>query len=84
MKQIEVTKGLAIDSVLKEAKHEAVILTRRGRAVALVSELNDEELYWYAREKDPAFITSVKRARKQVQQGKTVRHDDLKRRLGLS
>jgi PHD/YefM family antitoxin component YafN of YafNO toxin-antitoxin module len=83
MKQVELTKGLALEAVLKEAKRQDVVLTRRGRPVALVSEMDAEELYWHAREHDPAFLASLRRARRQVKKGHTVRHEDLKRQLGL-
>jgi len=38
---------------------------------------------WYARERDPAFLESLAKARRQVEQGKTVSHENLKRELGL-
>jgi hypothetical protein len=60
-----------------------VILTREGHAVALLSEFDDEEMYWYARERDPEFLASLAEARTQVRQGKTVTQDELKRQLGI-
>jgi len=42
-----------------------------------------DDLAWYARERDPAFLESLARARRQVEQGKTVSHENLKRELGL-
>lgn len=83
MKQIELTADVALKQLLQEAEKEDVVLTRQGHAVALVSPIDDEELTWYVRERDPEFLASIARARAQVQQGQTVGHDDLKRQLGL-
>jgi len=43
----------------------------------------EEKLAWYACERDPAFLESLAEARQQVEQGKTVSHENLKRDLGL-
>jgi hypothetical protein len=52
-------------------------------AVGLVSEIDDAELYWHGRERDPEFLASIQRAREQVKQGQTIGHDELKRELGI-
>jgi PHD/YefM family antitoxin component YafN of YafNO toxin-antitoxin module len=83
MKQIELTDETKLEQVLQQARQEDIVLTRQGHAIALVSEMDDEELYWYAREHDPDFLASLQRAREQVKQGQTIRHDDLKRQLGI-
>jgi hypothetical protein len=44
---------------------------------------DDDDLEWYTQERDPAFLKSLAQARQQVQEGRTVGHDDLKRELGL-
>jgi hypothetical protein len=48
-----------------------------------VSDRCDDELFWAERERDPAFIASLKKAREQVAQGKTISHEELKKRLGI-
>jgi len=48
-----------------------------------LSTMDDDELYWAARERDPAFIASLKKAREQVAQAKTISHEELKKRLGI-
>jgi len=40
-------------------------------------------LEWYPRERDPKFVASIAEARRQVQQGRTIGHDDLKKELGV-
>ena len=46
------------------------------------SEFDDDDLYWYAQERDPGFLASIARAREEIGKGQMVRHDDLKRQLG--
>jgi PHD/YefM family antitoxin component YafN of YafNO toxin-antitoxin module len=83
IKPIEVTAGLEWDKLLQQVKSEDVVLTKDGHAVALLSDFDDDEMYWYARERDPEFIASLKRAREQVAKGQTISHDELKKRLGI-
>jgi len=71
MKQIEMTIDLGLEQILQQAQQEDIVLTRQGHAVALISEMDDDELYWYARESDRAFQDSVARARVQVERGQT-------------
>ncbi len=43
----------------------------------------DDEMYWYNRERDPAFLESIADARRQVREGRTISLTDLKRELGI-
>ncbi len=45
MKQIELTRDLRIDQLIRQAQNGDVVITRRGHAVALLSEMDDEDLY---------------------------------------
>jgi PHD/YefM family antitoxin component YafN of YafNO toxin-antitoxin module len=83
MKQVEVAPTLKWEEILQQLKNEDVVLTHAGHAVALVSDFDDDDLEWYEREHDPAFLESISRARAQVAEGKTVKHDDLKRQFGI-
>ncbi len=83
MKQIEMAPSLKWEEVLQQIKNEDVVLTRDGHAVALLSEFDDDDLYWYAREHDPNFLASIAQAREQIAQGQTVSHEELKRQLGI-
>ena len=83
MKQVELTPDLRLDTIVQQMNGEDVVLTRQGHAVALLSEFDDDELYWYKREHDPAFIASIAEARKQRAEGKTITHEELKKRLGI-
>lgn len=84
MKTVDLRDAATLAEVLSQNQDEEVVVVRDGRAVALVVPFDDEDLEWYARERDPAFIQSIERARQQVADGRTVSHADLKKRLGLS
>ena len=83
MKTMNYTDQTSCDDVVETAAGEDVVLFRDGRAVALVIPFDDDDLEWYGRERDPAFIASIERARQQVRQGQTRSHDELLRELGL-
>jgi hypothetical protein len=82
MRTINWTQNTPWEEMASQAQHEEVLLVRDGHAVALVIPFDDDDLEWYARERDPAFLESLARARRQVQEGRTIGHRDLKRRLG--
>ena len=85
MKTISVNEGASLSDALRDVeRNEDVVVMRDGHVVALMTSFDDDDLAWYARERDPAFIASIKTARAQVAQGRTVGHDELKRRLGLT
>ncbi len=69
--------------MLGHAEQEDILLLRDGHPVALVIPFDEEDLQWYARERDPVFLASIAEAREQVKQGRTVLHGDLKRELGV-
>jgi hypothetical protein len=84
VKTVTWTENASWDDVLRQAGEEDVIVLRDGHPVVLMTPFDDDDLAWYARERDPAFLESLAKARRQVEEGKTVRHEDLKRDLGLN
>jgi PHD/YefM family antitoxin component YafN of YafNO toxin-antitoxin module len=78
------TEDASWDEVLRQAGDEDVVVLRDGHPVVLMTPFDDDDLAWYARERDPAFLESLAKARRQVEQGKTVSHESLKRDLGLN
>jgi len=83
MTQVEITPGLDVEKIIKQAQAGDVVLMRAGHAVALLSDFDDEDLYWYGRERDPQFLASLAKAREQVANGQTVSHEELKKQLGI-
>jgi PHD/YefM family antitoxin component YafN of YafNO toxin-antitoxin module len=84
VKTVTWTENASWDDVRRQAGEEDVIVLRDGHPVVLMTPFDDDDLAWYARERDPAFLESLAKARQQVEQGKTVSHEDLKWDLGLS
>jgi hypothetical protein len=83
MKTVIWTPDASWDDVLQQAGKEDVVVLRDGRPVILMTPFNDDDLAWYARERDPAFLESLAKARRQVAEGETVSHENLKNELGL-
>jgi mRNA-degrading endonuclease RelE of RelBE toxin-antitoxin system len=83
MKQVEITPGLELDTVLQQIKDEDIVLMRQGHAIALLCDFDDDDLYWYGREQDPQFQASLKQAREQAAQGQAVALQDLKKQLEI-
>ena len=83
MKTVTWTENASLDEVLREAGQEDVLVLRDGHPLALITPFDDDDLAWYAREHDPAFLASLAEARRQVEQRNTVSHSDLKKELGF-
>lgn len=84
MKPIEIQPGVKWEDLLQQAKTEDVVLLQNGHAVALLSDFDDDDLEWFAQERDPAFLSSLARAREQVAKGQVISHEDLKKQLSIS
>ena len=82
MKTISVSETTAVAELIAAADEDDVVLLREGKPVALLSAFDADDLEWYAREHDPAFLESIARARQQISAGKGVSHEELKRQMG--
>ena len=83
MQRLEWTDPSSAEKVLQQSQQDDVIVLRDGRPVAVVMALDDDDAYWLEREMDPAFIASIAQAREDVKAGRTISHEELKRKLGL-
>lgn len=83
MKQIELSKDVKLEELVKRVPREDIVLTAGGRVVALLSEFDEDDLQWYQHERDPAFIESLFEAREQAEQGEKTSLTELKRELGI-
>ena len=83
MKTAVWTDKTAWEDLMRQAEKEEVVLMRNGHAVAIVMPFDDDDVDWYAREHDPAFLESIATARQQVAQGKSRSHGELKKELGI-
>jgi hypothetical protein len=83
VKTVTWTDETALEELMRQAQHEEVLVMRDGHAVALVTPFDDEDLEWYARERDPAFLASLAAARQQIRQGSSLSHSELKQTLGI-
>ncbi len=83
MKTVSWTATSSWDDVLRQAGEEDLLVLRDGHPVVLMTPFDQEDLAWYASERDPAFLASLAKARRQVEEGESVSHEDLKKEMGL-
>lgn len=83
MKTLNWSESTSAAELLQAAENQDVVLLRDGHAVALIVPFDDDDLAWYARERDPSFLASIAKAREQIRQGHKRSHEELKRELGL-
>jgi hypothetical protein len=83
MKTVTWTENTPWAETVRQAEQEEVLVVRDGHAVAMLVPFDDDDLEWYTQERDPAFLTSLAQARRQIQEGRAVSHSNLKRELGL-
>ncbi|MBI1921805.1 MAG: type II toxin-antitoxin system Phd/YefM family antitoxin [Geobacter sp.] len=77
LSDLKVNPGRILNQV--EATHRPVLLTNRGRGVAVVQSLADYE----AGTEERAFMKAVLQGFADIEEGRTVSLADAKKRLGL-
>jgi hypothetical protein len=78
MKRIAVDDKSTVKEIIAQGGGEDVLVERDGHALALIVPFDDDDREWYERERDPAFIQSIAKAREQVKKRQTVSHEKLK------
>jgi len=71
------------EEVVRQSEEEEVVIIRNGRPVALLLPFDEEDAEWFSHERHSAFRASLISARKQIEDGKTISHDQRKTRLGI-
>ncbi len=84
MKTVTWTNSTAWEEAIRQAEGEEVLVMRGGHAIALLIPFDDDDLKWYGQERDPQFLASLAQARRDVQEGRTIGHRELKNELGLT
>jgi len=83
MKMLNWTDPTSAEELLRRAEEEEIVVLHCGHPVALLTPLDDDELEWYLREREPAFVESIAAARASIAAGEGTSQEDLKRELGL-
>ena len=85
MTRVELTEARApLADYARRARRGPVVLTRRGRPVALLRLLTDEEREDFLVSTHPGFMELIKRSREECPPGSGVPLEDVERELGLS
>ena len=83
MKMLALTASKLAEELLREAEGEDVAVLRDGHPVALLTPMDDDEMYWYLREQDPGFIKSIADARADIAAGHGMPQEELEKELGI-
>ena len=59
MKTLTWTDPTSAEELLRQAQEEEIVVLRHGHPAALLTPLEDDELAWYLRERDPVFRQSM-------------------------
>ena len=78
MKSITISNDISLSEVIENLQNDDVLIMQNGIAVALLSPFDDDDVEWYVCERNPRFLESIARARKQVGEGNTISHSELK------
>jgi antitoxin (DNA-binding transcriptional repressor) of toxin-antitoxin stability system len=85
MTRVELTEARApLADYARKARRGPVVLTRRGRPVALLRLLTDEERENFLVSTHPGFVELIRRSREQCPPGSGMALEDVERELGLS
>ncbi len=79
MKEVAVTEVKEeLAKYLKLAQKEAIVITRRGKPVGVLTAFKSEDdLFDYLLVNDPRFLKRIKQAEQSIEEGKGVRLEDL-------
>ena len=77
MKTLKWTDPTSAEELLRQGQNEEIVVLRDGHPVALLMPLDDDELTWYLRERDPAFVQSIADARGAIAAGQGKSHEEL-------
>lgn len=82
MTRVELTEARApLADYARKARRGPVVLTRRGRPVALLRLLTDEESEDLLVSTDPAFVELIRRSREECPPGAGITLEEVERRL---
>ena len=72
-----------LSSYLELSKREDIVVTKNGRAAAVLHGVTDEDLEDYLFESDPKFIARIESLRRQYRREGGTKIEDVKKELGL-
>lgn len=72
-----------LSAYLELSKREDIVVTKNGRAAAVLHGVTDEDLEDYLFESDPRFIARIESLRRQYQREGGTKIEDVRKELGL-
>jgi antitoxin (DNA-binding transcriptional repressor) of toxin-antitoxin stability system len=85
MTRVELTEATApLADYARKAKRGPVVLTRRGRPVAMLRLLTEEEREDYLVSTHPGFLDLIRRSRESCPPGSGIPLEEVERELGIA
>lgn len=85
MTRVELTEATApLAAYARKAKRGPVVLTRRGRPVAMLRLLTEEEREDYLVSTHPGFVELIRKSRETCSPGSGIPLEDVERELGVT
>ncbi|MGH7231277.1 MAG: type II toxin-antitoxin system Phd/YefM family antitoxin [Nitrospiraceae bacterium] len=72
-----------LSTYLEMSKREDIVVTKNGRAAAVLHGVTDEDLEDYLFESDPKFIARIESLRRQYKREGGTKIEDVRKELGL-
>ncbi len=72
-----------LSAYLELSKHEDIVVTKNGRAAAVLHGVTDEDLEDYLFESDPRFIARIESLRRHYQRAGGTTLEDVRKELGI-
>ena len=72
-----------LSTYLEMSKREDIVVTKNGRAAAVLHGVTDEDLEDYLFESDPKFIARIESLRRQYRREGGTKIEDVRKELGL-
>ena len=77
MKQIPLSDAKDLSKLLRQAEHETIVFTRRGKpAGVLVGFTSEDDWFDYKLEHDERFLKRIEQSRKSLRSGKGVKLEE--------
>jgi prevent-host-death family protein len=84
MKALELSEATAsLSDYARKARRETLILTERGKAVAAVVPLDDEDYFSMRLANNPEFAAIIERGRAQYKKKGGISLEEMRRKYGL-
>jgi antitoxin (DNA-binding transcriptional repressor) of toxin-antitoxin stability system len=74
---------LGVEKYIQSQKGETVVFTNRGKAVAALMPVNDDDLEDIALSENPKFLAIMRRADEQIRKGQYISSEEIRKKYNI-